>query len=607
MENDGERENGKDVVEGIYKDAQRVGNIPLEGLSHEDTVCKFCGVSYLIHREVKRLQDRAQYLETQLKEFKDDAAKAREYKSQSEEWKRKAGEADQAMKKSRAALAHLRMVLSDDILMKVTALRQDKKTLQGDVQAFQDMIRGDFILQCPPLLQQISDRTHNLSMMVNELKNTNKLQSIKLKDIPALKGELKSIKEEMEALRQANATAEKCQLQHKEENDILKEAKQLLEKKAFTLQASLASAKRLQEEREVNENNACESIASQLSSAKTELSLQTQKYLELQKLHESLSTSYEQLLSSSSSTKTVLTSTINELQTQIKTLTTTYNNEAVLLKTIQEENEQLLKANAASFEELDASKLLVLELDKKCVSLTSENEAFKTDFASLQERFKLHSQESYSKETTVEELKRVVADLKEEMLNQKKKYEEKLNIFQHELEDYQRKLRSKMEELLDVEEKAFLLEKEKNEMKTKSLQTSRLLDEKIKAQSEQIESLQHRLKLAVTDLHVGSQMEDMKKALEKKQEEIIVLQDTVAKECFERQELVCALEAAREQALQLQKQTGIIRPSSLPSMVSSRQSTTRSSKSSSKEGEYLLGRSRVAHNNKRVSGRGGRK
>eukprot|EP00056_Hartaetosiga_gracilis_P006038 m.92469 g.92469 ORF g.92469 m.92469 type:complete len:81 (+) comp12357_c1_seq1:134-376(+) len=49
-----------DVIKEIHEDAARVGSLPLpdglEGLSHEDTVCKFCGVSYLIHREVKRLQ-----------------------------------------------------------------------------------------------------------------------------------------------------------------------------------------------------------------------------------------------------------------------------------------------------------------------------------------------------------------------------------------------------------------------------------------------------------------------------------------------------------------------------------------------------------------------
>ena len=31
----------------------------IQALPDDETVCKFCGVSYLIHREVKRLQVRA--------------------------------------------------------------------------------------------------------------------------------------------------------------------------------------------------------------------------------------------------------------------------------------------------------------------------------------------------------------------------------------------------------------------------------------------------------------------------------------------------------------------------------------------------------------------
>ena len=33
----------------------------IQSLPEDETVCKFCGVSYLIHREVKRLQVRQRY------------------------------------------------------------------------------------------------------------------------------------------------------------------------------------------------------------------------------------------------------------------------------------------------------------------------------------------------------------------------------------------------------------------------------------------------------------------------------------------------------------------------------------------------------------------
>ena len=45
--------------------------LPAEILSmkKDETVCQFCGVSYLIHTEIKRLEDRVKELETQLTDY----------------------------------------------------------------------------------------------------------------------------------------------------------------------------------------------------------------------------------------------------------------------------------------------------------------------------------------------------------------------------------------------------------------------------------------------------------------------------------------------------------------------------------------------------------
>ena len=50
----------------MMADSQVIERLPLEhplpeeiqAMPQDDTVCKFCGVSYLIHREVKRLEDK---------------------------------------------------------------------------------------------------------------------------------------------------------------------------------------------------------------------------------------------------------------------------------------------------------------------------------------------------------------------------------------------------------------------------------------------------------------------------------------------------------------------------------------------------------------------
>lgn len=38
----------------------------IQNLPRHDTVCKFCGVSYLIHNEIKRLEDKIQEYEKQV-------------------------------------------------------------------------------------------------------------------------------------------------------------------------------------------------------------------------------------------------------------------------------------------------------------------------------------------------------------------------------------------------------------------------------------------------------------------------------------------------------------------------------------------------------------
>ena len=38
-------------------------------MNRDETVCKFCGVSYLIHNEIKALEDKVKALEEQLIHF----------------------------------------------------------------------------------------------------------------------------------------------------------------------------------------------------------------------------------------------------------------------------------------------------------------------------------------------------------------------------------------------------------------------------------------------------------------------------------------------------------------------------------------------------------
>ena len=54
----------------------------LEKLDESETVCKFCGISYLIHREVAKLKDELEKTQQKMKEMEDLVANAERYKSE---------------------------------------------------------------------------------------------------------------------------------------------------------------------------------------------------------------------------------------------------------------------------------------------------------------------------------------------------------------------------------------------------------------------------------------------------------------------------------------------------------------------------------------------
>lgn len=54
----------------------------LEKLDESETVCKFCGISYLIHREVAKLKDELEKTQNKMKEMEDLVVNAEQYKSE---------------------------------------------------------------------------------------------------------------------------------------------------------------------------------------------------------------------------------------------------------------------------------------------------------------------------------------------------------------------------------------------------------------------------------------------------------------------------------------------------------------------------------------------
>ena len=54
----------------------------LEKMSEEETVCSFCGISYLIHREVARLKDELDETRKKMLDMKDDIRNVQSLKNE---------------------------------------------------------------------------------------------------------------------------------------------------------------------------------------------------------------------------------------------------------------------------------------------------------------------------------------------------------------------------------------------------------------------------------------------------------------------------------------------------------------------------------------------
>lgn len=57
----------------------------IQNMERDETVCKFCGVSYLIHNEVKALQDRVAEAERQMEYYKGSIEREKVLKEKLEE------------------------------------------------------------------------------------------------------------------------------------------------------------------------------------------------------------------------------------------------------------------------------------------------------------------------------------------------------------------------------------------------------------------------------------------------------------------------------------------------------------------------------------------
>ncbi|XP_062505077.1 myosin-10-like [Corticium candelabrum] len=104
----------------------------VQTLPRDETVCKFCGVSYLIHNEIKKLEEKVQFLERQLQHYEGYDRREEELKKKLEDTLNEKGEAGLKLEKERTRHLRTSSELKEQQQI-VEELVTSKKVLQSQI------------------------------------------------------------------------------------------------------------------------------------------------------------------------------------------------------------------------------------------------------------------------------------------------------------------------------------------------------------------------------------------------------------------------------------------------------------------------------------------
>ncbi|KAL3862136.1 hypothetical protein ACJMK2_008126 [Sinanodonta woodiana] len=584
-------------------------------MEKDKTVCKYCGVSYLIHSEIKNLENRLKSLEKELERYKGLEDREAELQKEVEALQNQRGEYEMTITVKEAAIATLSNNLKnqedissrlkrekEDILDRLTdadksceqyrekvnryerglpgikfSLHQQKSALQ-DIHAFMEARDQAMKEEMDLLLSHIRtscEREIKAQEKLTEEKNAlnTKLREIesKYKDSSNVSSEMKKKFEEKE---EHIKNLENVQYENRHLQKKCSELEGSIEKLKRELEESIAATRGLtleckqfkdqlkikaQEMEELTANFRKKEQNLDMASQKVqgELRRKEAELVAAQKELKSLQYQFQEQQEQEESVSQKISRTINETK-DLKELLTRTNEEIAALK---EERDAMISSHQTRIEQLRESfKEKISDAEKWPQrledALRQERDRHIGDLRSLEQRLK----ESFIMELEIEKQKY------QEML---RKYQSGSKTSEDMLKAHMMSMESKYK--AEIDDLQTLLA----ENKTRAKEMEAALRREIENLKSLIRDLENRLaridyeneelvnKLRSQLQETHHDLEGTRNTLEMKDRELLgakqeigVLQETVRKECEERMELTEALGEVKEELLQMKKPLG---------------------------------------------------
>ncbi|XP_068262487.1 protein LEKR1 isoform X2 [Nyctibius grandis] len=563
-------------------------------MSRDETVCKYCGVSYLMLHEFKVMEEKVKAMEKEIKFYEGSIEREKglqaELQSLYQDLERY--RADSESKTERIKNLTVELKNKQDELKNVKEglcyLQEEKEAAYKQSQ----VLRNTLEHHCSTLNKAVS----LFPFIRSELDSIKEVISSNLENWAALKEEIflqiKTVsKEALTEIPKLNQRLAKSQ----RENECLQE-----KVKHLTVVADTVELKTQQLQTSLQQGNELQSRCRELQKETLDLTNQVETIgLKLQKVTAEMD-HYKKLLTVKSTELDVCQSELKKMQyengiSESRLTKELKDKEESLLicqqvcKHLQEEvaekerkEEDLKRRTGRSESELEALKALLRQTEEEVVMLKQE----RTEQLQETLRQKMRSEDNWREKMEIdlakgearhkEAILKVKEEARVELDIERQKQQELITKYQRDHEELQKKipglissatntLRIETEILEKKLQDAQIKLAEKDEEKEKEIQSlKRLITElefQLTMEKNNNESFLDNMRKEIK--HKSDELEKLTQErtqlihnLSQVQEENTLLQETVRRECEERYELTAALTQAREQVLELKKLSG---------------------------------------------------
>ncbi|XP_053246329.1 protein LEKR1 isoform X2 [Podarcis raffonei] len=574
-------------------------------MSREETVCKYCGVSYLILHEFKLLEEKVKAMEVKVKFYEGSIEREKTLQEKLQQLNQDFEQCAAASKSKRERIKTLSLELENKQAA-LQNLNEQMKSLQkeNEVSCRQTQLlrktleRHKFILKKAfVLLPFIKGEVHSVKGGIFDF----------LSQWSALKGEIflhiKKINltalTEISSLNRSLGECQRENLLLQEEVQRLRLISDAAEQQAEQLQATLLRESELQnrchelQKKTKDLTSQVETIEHKFQKAAAEISHYKELFVKKSKEVEDYQSELQKLTSEIGASTSQFANTLKEREESL--LACQQASGRLQEEVIQKERkeEELKKRTDHLESELETIKRLLKQREEEVVMLRQERESLLISHRSRMEQLQETLRQKVLKEKNWQE--KIKADRakeqahhKEEILSLKEEARMELEIEKQKHQELIAKYQKDHDDQLHLKIPALIssatnsLKMEVGTLEKKLCEAQIKLTEKHREREEQWQSLKKQV--AVLELQLQEEQsahhsvtEDMREEIKKKtyelekltqeqtqliqkmsqvQEENALLQDTVRRECEERYELTEALAQAKEQVMELKKLGG---------------------------------------------------